>query len=235
MLIAHGVRQRDDARCTHGFFAVHVGRRVDLRKPIVDRNDLQALRIFRDRHGIDFFVGEEALCRFQLLDGPVAVEDICKGKPAIFVRRGELHCGFLRKLGFIGREQPEHRAGDFPAVRIDLLTVDRAALDHIFKLNFCYSVRLDGYSFRLLRGVAIRRVLLSDGVSAGQQLFQQQLTGIIGGGRLIVVAARHAEGDSGNDAIFGHLLDLQVSALQDVGKPHFGRRVGRDRHGLRLL
>jgi len=85
VLVTHGVRQRDDARCTHGLLTAHGGRRVDLRNPIVDHNDLQALRVLRDRHGIDFFVGQEPFRRFQFLDQPASKKDICEGKLAVFV------------------------------------------------------------------------------------------------------------------------------------------------------
>ena len=64
---------------------------------------------------------------------------------------------------------------------------------------------------------------------------EQQLTVGVSCGRLIVAVAGHAEGDSSNDVVLGHLFDLQAAALQDVGKLHFGRCVGRDRYGLRRL
>ena len=56
---------------------------------------------------------------------------------------------------------------------------------------------------------------------------EQQLTGIIGGSRLIVAVAGHAEGDSGHNAVLGGLSDLQAAGRIDLyGKGH-GQRIRR--------
>ena len=94
-------------------------------------------------------------------------------------------------------------------------------------MHFGRRVSRDGHGLRLLRLIAFRRILLGDGVSAGQQILEQQLTVGVSRGRLIVAVAGHAEGDPGHDAVLRHLFDLQATGRIDLyGKGH-GQRIRR--------
>jgi len=108
-----------------------------------------------------------------------------------------------------------------------LSDLQAAALQDVGKLYFGRRIGRDGHGLRLLRFVAFRRVLLSDGVSTGQQILEQQLTSIIGGSRLIVAVAGHAEGDSGHDAILRGLFNFQAAGRIDLHGEGHGQRIWR--------
>ena len=56
---------------------------------------------------------------------------------------------------------------------------------------------------------------------------EQQLTGVIGGGRLIVVVAGHVEGDSGHDAVLRGLFNFQAAGCIDLYGEGHGQRIRR--------